>query len=127
MKFCDEKIITIKSNNKVIEKVYNKGLDFINAGTRLEDFFRNWKLISYPPKISKKKFIPPCFYHFLFHTPLIFTISYFTHPFFQGPKIFSRKFENFLHHRIRHLEQNVFVFGPSAEKKPILLSTLPLI
>ena len=68
---------------------FSQGLDFINAGTRLEDFFRKWKLISYPPKIFQKKFIPPCFYHFLFHTPLIFTISYFTPPFFRVLKFLA--------------------------------------
>ena len=62
----------------------------------------------------------------LFRTPFISRFLFQT-PFFQGLKIFSRKFENFLHHRIRHLEQNVFVFSPNAEKKPILLSTFPLI
>ena len=35
--------------------------------------------------------------------------------------VFSQKSENFLYRRFFHLEWNVFVFGVTVEKKPILL------
>ena len=58
---------------KLVTNCDKMGLVFINAENRLEDFFENRELISYPLNFPKKNYTP-FFYHFLFHTPLCFSI-----------------------------------------------------